>query len=61
MLHNHSIKIEYDNDTGTYYIIWQPVVIGSGNSVLEVLKDLREAAHFGIDTFIDMKLTGISQ
>ena len=60
MLHNHSIEIEYDRDSGEYYIIWQPVVIGSGTSLHELLKDLRETAHFGIDTFVDMKLASIS-
>ncbi len=51
------IRIEFDEVLGEYYIVWQPiVVIASGGTEKEALEDLREAAHFGIDTMIDTKL-----
>jgi len=51
------IRIEFDEVLGEYYIVWQPmVVIGAGGTEKEALEDLREAAHFGIDTMIDTKL-----
>ncbi len=55
----HGIKIEFDNETQSYHIIWQPVVIGSGKTKADALQDLREAAHFGADNLIDLKLKEI--
>lgn len=55
----HGIKIEFDNETQSYYIIWQPVVIGLGKTKTDTLQDLREAAHFGADNLIDLKLKEI--
>lgn len=53
------IEIEFDDQTQDYYIIWQPVVIGSGKTEAAALQDLRQAAHFGVDTLIDLKLKDI--
>ena len=53
------IEIEFDDQTQDYYIIWQPVVIGSGKTKAAALQDLREAAHFGVDNLIDLKLKDI--
>jgi hypothetical protein len=57
----NDIKLEFDRQTGEYYIIWKPVVIGMGKTGTKALEDLREAAHFGADTFIDLKLENIKK
>ena len=51
----HDIIIEYDDTTESYFIIWEPVVIGLGDTIHSALKDLQKAAHFGIDTTINLK------
>jgi len=51
------INLEYDSDTREYHIVWEPVVIAAGRTRQEALEDLRTAAHFGIDTLVDMELT----
>ena len=51
-----NITLRYDKETRDYYIIWEPVVIGTGRTGHEALEDLRTAAHFGVDTLIDLKL-----
>jgi len=53
---NNNIKIEFDEETQNYYIIWQPIVVSLGKTKGEALEDLREAAHFGVDTIIDLKI-----
>jgi hypothetical protein len=50
------INLEFDKKSGEYYIVWEPLVIGAGKTEGEALEDLREAAHFGVDTLIDRKL-----
>jgi predicted RNase H-like HicB family nuclease len=57
----NSINLEFDNKIGEYYIVWEPVVIGAGKTAGEALEDLREAAHFGVDTLIDRKLQDIKK
>jgi len=57
----NDIKLEFDGETGEYYIIWKPVVIGMGKTSTKALEDLREAAHFGVDTLIDLKLKNIEK
>ena len=57
----NSINLEFDNKSGEYYIVWEPVVIGAGETAGEALEDLREAAHFGVDTLIDRKLQDIKK
>jgi len=54
-----SIEIEFDEETQAYYIVWEPLVISSGNTRQESLEDLRKAAHFAVDTLIDLKLRDI--
>jgi predicted RNase H-like HicB family nuclease len=56
-----SIEIEFDEETQDYYIVWEPLIISSGNTRQESLEDLREAAHFAVDTLIDLKLSDISK
>ena len=56
MSRENSIEIGFDEETQGYYIIWEPIVIGWGKTRQKVLEDLRQAAHFGIDTSIDIKL-----
>ena len=55
----NSIDLEFDKESGEYYIVWEPVVIGTGKTDDEALQDLRETAHFGVDTMIDSKLENI--
>lgn len=52
----NDIDISFDEETRTYYIVWQPFIVGMGKTVHEVLKDLRQAAHLGVDTLINLKL-----
>jgi hypothetical protein len=58
-LAKRDINLEFDRETQEYHIIWEPVVIGMGKTRHETLEDLRVAAHFGIDTLVDLKLKGI--
>ena len=55
----NDINLEFDSETGEYYIIWEPVVVGTGKLQPEALEDLRETAHSGINTLIDLKLKEI--
>jgi len=57
----NSINLEFDKESGEYYIVWEPVVIGAGKTEDEALQDLKEAAHFGVDTMIDRKLENIKK
>jgi hypothetical protein len=60
-LDKNDINLEFDSQSGEYYVIWKPVVIGMGKTKGKALADLREAAHFGVDTFIDRKLENIKK
>ena len=54
---NRDIQINYDTDSHSYYIVWQPmVVVSTGPTIEEALKDLKEAAHFGIDTIVNEEM-----
>ena len=55
------IVIEFDESTRNYYVVWEPIVISSGRTQHEALEDLREASHFGVDTWIDLKLKDLGQ
>ena len=55
------IETEFDRGTQDYCIVREPVVISSGKTKEEALEDLREAAHFGVDTFVDLKLRDIRE
>ena len=54
-----NIEIEYDAESHDYYIVWQPIIISLGKTKQEALDDLREAAHFSVDTLIDLTLRDI--
>jgi len=58
---SNSIDLEFDKKSGEYFIVWEPLVIGAGKTGDEALQDLREAAHFGVDTMIDRKLKDIKK
>jgi len=56
-LEYQEINVEFDPESREYCIIWQPMaVISSSRTRQEALEELRETAHFGIDTLIDLKL-----
>ena len=57
----NNISLEFDEESGEYYIVWEPVVVGTGQTKDQALQDLREAAHFGVDTLIDRKLENIKK
>jgi len=57
----NGINLEFDEKSGEYYIVWEPVVIGAGKTAGDALQDLREAAHFGVDIMIDRKLENIKK
>ena len=57
----NNINLEFDEESGEYYIVWEPAVIGTGQTKDQALQDLREAAHFGVDTMIDRKLKAIEK
>jgi len=60
-LAKNDINLEFDKETRKYYIVWEPIVIAMGKTKHEALKDLREAAHCGVDTLIDLKLQNIKK
>ena len=55
------IELEFDEETQNDYIIWESIAIGSGKTKEETLRDLRETAHLGVDTLIDIKLRDIKK
>jgi len=60
MSQNNEIEIEFDEITGAYYVVWEPIkAIGSGKTKYSALQDMRKAAHFGVDSFINIKLKNI--
>jgi|LGOV01.1.fsa_nt_gb predicted RNase H-like HicB family nuclease len=60
MSSNRDIQIEFDEETQNYYVSWEPpIAIGLGKTKEEALEDLREAAHLGVDTLIDLKLRDV--
>jgi predicted RNase H-like HicB family nuclease len=51
------ITIEYDEQAQSYYVVWEPPrAIGLGQTRREALEDLLGAAHFGIETAVNLKL-----
>jgi len=58
---NNDIEVEFDDETRNYYIVWEPIVISLGKTKQEALEDLRQAAHSGVDTLIDLKLKDIGK
>jgi orotidine-5'-phosphate decarboxylase len=61
MSRRNEIDVKFDEASQGYYAVWEPIVIGAGKTRQEALKDLKEAAHFGADIFIDLKLQDISK
>jgi predicted RNase H-like HicB family nuclease len=60
MLPDDEMIMEYDEMTGSYYVIWEPMaVIGMGQTKREALDDLREAANLGIETLVNLKLAEV--
>jgi hypothetical protein len=58
----NEIMIAYDDDSQSYYCIWRPLTsVGLGRTEAEALDDLRAAAHFGIETIVDLKLREIGE
>lgn len=51
--------IEFDEETRDYYIIWRPIIIGSGKTRRESLEELRGAAYLAIDTLITRELRSV--
>jgi predicted RNase H-like HicB family nuclease len=61
LTNERDITIEYDDTTESFFIIWEPIVIGLGNTKRSALKDLQKAAHFYIDTTIDIKRKSLNK
>jgi len=58
---NHNIAVEFDEATRSYFIVWAPLIAGAGDTAHQALEDLRDAARFGVDAMIDMKLKDIKR
>jgi len=56
----NGIHLEFDEIAHDYYVVWESIAMGAGKTMQEAMDDLRQAAHFGIDTFIDLKLKDIN-
>jgi predicted RNase H-like HicB family nuclease len=53
----NDIKTEFDEDSRSYYVFWQPpVVIGAGQTEKEALEDFRQAVRFCIEQMVDTKM-----
>jgi predicted RNase H-like HicB family nuclease len=53
----HDIEIGFDDEVGDYYAIWHPpTAVGSGSSMAEALRDLRDVIGACIDYLIERKL-----
>ena len=59
MLAKGNINLKFDRESQEYHVIWEPIVIGVGKTRCEALEDLRVAAHFSVDTLINMKSKNI--
>jgi len=55
------ISLEFDRQSQSYYIIWEPVIIGLGKTEGEALEDLRTVAHSSVDTLVDLKLKAVNR
>jgi predicted RNase H-like HicB family nuclease len=53
----NEIITEYDAESRSYYIVWQPpVVIAAGQTEKEALEDFREAVRFCIEETVNKKM-----
>jgi len=60
LLSDNEMRIGYDEGIQSYYVVWRPVAaMGLGQTEKEALEELRETAHFSIDTMVDLKLAEI--
>ena len=55
------INLEFDRQSRSYYIVWEPVIIGLGETQGEALEELRAVAHSSVDTLVDLKLKAINK
>ena len=55
-LDTENVEIVFDEQNLNYYADCRFIAIGLGKTKEEALEDLREAAHFGVDTLINLKL-----
>lgn len=56
MQNEQEIQIMFDDESDDYYIIWKsPVIISSGRTKSEALKDFKNAVHSYIDSLINKK------
>jgi len=61
-LSRNGILVAYDDDSQSYYCIWQPLTcVGLGKTKVKALADLRAAARFGMETVVDLKLRAIEE
>jgi predicted RNase H-like HicB family nuclease len=59
---DNDIRIECDAAAEGFHTTWRPcTAVGLGSDEREALEDLREAAHFYIDTMVDLKLEEIEK
>jgi predicted RNase H-like HicB family nuclease len=58
---NPDIAVEFDEATRSYFIVWAPLIASAGDTEHEALEELRDAAHFGVDAMIDMKMKDIKR
>ncbi len=55
------IKIEYDDEIRSYYVAWNPVAaVGMGETEKKALEELRQAAHCGVETMVNLKMAEIN-
>jgi hypothetical protein len=61
MSKTNEIQIAFDEVMQGYYAVWKSIIIGTGKTKHAALDDLRQTAHFGVDTFIDLKLEDVNK
>jgi hypothetical protein len=60
MQNEQKLQVMFDDESNDYYIIWKsPVIISSGRTKSEALKDFKNAVHSYIDSLINKKLKDI--
>ncbi len=60
MMIKGNINLNFDRESGDYFIAWEPVVFGQGETERLALEDLRSSAHFYVDSLIDLKLKDVT-
>ena len=58
MVPQDNMYLEYDSEKGEYYVTLLPVIVAAGKTRHEALEEVRMAAHFCIDTLVDLELNG---